>query len=82
MQIILVLAVTLILSAVASVGSLQPVLGAFGLFAALYILCLAGCLVPSYVRIRAARSVGRSVARPHPPARPAVLRSGVPASSR
>jgi hypothetical protein len=49
---ILILAAILLLSAILSIGSLQPVLASFALFVALFLVFLMGCMLPGCIRIR------------------------------
>jgi hypothetical protein len=70
------LAAMLILSGALSIGAVQPVLGYFLLLAVLFLVHLTACMVPGYVRMRAACSTTRTTSRAHQPTGTPVLRSG------
>lgn len=70
------LAAMLVLSAVASVGAVLPVVGAFVLFMIVYGVCIAGCMLPSYLRIRNASALRAGTVA----ARSARIRPEVPAA--
>jgi hypothetical protein len=75
-MVILTLAAMLIGSGIISIGAVQPVLVAFGLFVALYLVYTVGCMLPGYVRTRTASAMAASRV-PSPPAA-TIMRSGLP----
>jgi hypothetical protein len=80
-MVIVMLAAMLILSGAISIGTVQPVLAAFVLFAALYVVYLTGCILPGYARTRAASAIGGAPSRvPPTSARPAILGTRLPVS--
>jgi hypothetical protein len=66
-MVFLMLAAMLILSAVTSVGSVLPVVGAFVLFMIFYGVYMAGCMLPGYVRARRASAMTATVSRARSP---------------
>lgn len=77
---ILILAMMLPVGAIISLGGVNPVLPAFAVFLALFLVFLTVCVLPGYTRIRARVLDRRFVPGVHRRTKTAVLSARIPAS--